>query len=98
MSRNSNSSSTLGELVVYGGILIIMGFVALGVGCTDEKGARKALEAQGFTEVQTDGWAGPFVCGDDWNATDFVAKNAEGKTVTGTACSGLLFKNTTLRW
>ena len=93
MSRNSNSSSTLGELVVYGGILIIMGFVALGVGCTDEKGARKALEAQGFTEVQTDGWAGPFVCGDDWNATDFVAKNDEFLQLTKDCVELIASKN-----
>jgi hypothetical protein len=79
-------------------VLVLGAFIAMAVGCTDSKGTVKALESQGFTEIKAEGWAGPFVCGDDWNATRFTAKNPNGTTVTGTACSGLLFKNTTIRW
>lgn len=97
MSRRSSGNSFGAELLVYGGFFLIVGFIALAVGCTDEKAATKALNNQGFTDVKMDGWGGPLVC-DKWNATDFIAKNQKGETVTGTVCSGLLFKNATITW
>ncbi len=85
-------------LAGYGIVLLVLGFIALAVGCTDEKSTLKALENEGYTEIRVDGWGGPWVCGDDWNSTEFTAKNSQGKTVHGTVCSGLMFKNATIRW
>lgn len=78
-------------------IALCVGALAL-TGCSSEKDARKAAEANGFTDIVVEGWAGPFQCGDDWNATKFTATNSQGKRVEGVACSGLFFKNTTIRW
>ncbi len=94
MRGESFASTLVGYLIVF----VIIGFIALAVGCTDEKSANKALTNEGYTDIKIEGWAGPFQCGDDWNATEFTAKNSQGKTVNGTVCSGLLFKNATIRW
>lgn len=66
--------------------------------CSNSNDAVKALEAQGFTDIQTTGWSA-FACSDDdFYATGFVATNPQGKRVKGTVCSGVLFKNATIRW
>lgn len=66
-------------------------------GCTAPQDARDALEAQGFTEVSTGGYAF-FGCGnDDAFHTEFTAKNAAGKRVSGVVCSGW-FKGATIRF
>lgn len=65
---------------------------------TDPEGATKALEDLGFTDIQIGGYAF-FACSEDeWNHTSFTAKNPQGKIVTGTVCSGLMFKNSTVRF
>ena len=59
--------------------------------------ATRALEAQGMTDVQIEGfsWLG---CGrEDSLASNFIAKGANGATVTGQVCQGL-FKGTTVRY
>jgi uncharacterized protein YcfL len=67
-------------------------------GCYSSNDARKALEAQGFTDIEVTGHAW-FACSkSDTYATSFNAKNPQGKRVSGAACSGLFFKNTTIRW
>lgn len=39
------------------------------------------------------------LCGDDDTfSTGFKAKNVNGKVVQGVVCSGLIFKNSTIRW
>ena len=66
-------------------------------GCTAPQDARDALEAQGFTEVSAGGYAF-FGCGnDDQFHTEFTAKNAAGKRVSGVVCSGWL-KGATIRY
>lgn len=66
--------------------------------CTAPTAARKALDAQGFTDIEITGWA-PFSCGeDDAFSTGFRARNVNGKVVQGVVCSGLIFKNSTIRW
>ena len=66
--------------------------------CTSEKDANRALNAAGYTEIQVGGydfWA----CGeDDFFHTKFTAKNPAGKNMKGTVCSGLFFKNATIRF
>ena len=61
--------------------------------------AEQALTAQGFTDIQTTGYAGPFACSkDDFYSTGFIATNPQGQRVKGVACSGFFFKSTTIRW
>lgn len=57
-------------------------------GCDDPEGARRALTAWGFTDIETLGPA-YFGCDrHDYFNTQFRAKNAAGQTVTGVVCSG----------
>lgn len=69
------------------------------MGCYNSSDARHALAQQGgFTDVQIIGH-GWFACSkDDFYRTKFTAKNSQGKQVTGVVCSGLFFKNSTIRW
>lgn len=66
-------------------------------GCSDPDVATKALRGAGYTDIKITGfdmWA----CGkDDTYATGFIAKGPTGVEVEGTVCSGLLFKNATIR-
>lgn len=67
-------------------------------GCTNESGARNALENQGFTDIYITGYE-PFSCSDsDGTSTGFSAKNPKGKQVSGVVCCGRFFKNCTIRW
>lgn len=68
-------------------------------GClTDSDGAVEVLEAQGFTNIQTHGYAF-FACSeDDTFATKFTATGPTGKPASGAVCCGLLFKNCTVRF
>ena len=79
------------HLVIACGLLVL-------AACTNAQDARDALANQGFTDVEVTGWR-PFTCGkDDFYATGFRARNAQGRVVEGTVCSGLLFKGSTVRW
>lgn len=66
-------------------------------GCTDGKTTRRALENQGFTNIEITGWA-PFSCADeDIFRTGFRAIGPTGRVVRGTVCSGF-FKGATIRF
>ena len=65
--------------------------------CSDESNTERVLSDQGFTDIQTTGYAF-FGCGkDDSFHTGFVAKSPIGKTVSGVYCSGW-FKGGTIRF
>lgn len=67
-------------------------------GCSNSNDARHALKSAGYSEIQTHGWS-PFACGDgDFFSTKFTAVNPAGVRVTGTVCSGLIFKSSTIRF
>lgn len=72
---------------------------ALGLSaCSSDKTARHALTAQGFTDIETHGYS-VFGCSDnDTVKTKFTATNTNGQRVSGVVCSGLIFKNATIRW
>lgn len=77
--------------------LLILAAVFLVSACTDEPRARNVLSAQGFTDIQIEGYA-VFGCGeDDTFATRFSAKAQNGRRVSGVVCSGLL-KGSTVRY
>ena len=79
-------------------VLLIAILAFMFVGCTSSSDAQRALDAQGFTDVTYTGYDFLACSKDDVFHTGFRAKNAQGIYVEGTACSGLLFKNTTLRF
>ena len=67
-------------------------------GCTSPEDANRALQAEGYENIQMTGW-NVLSCGqDDWYRTGFSATNEKGRIVTGTVCSGLLFKSATIRY
>lgn len=78
--------------------IMMLAAVFILAGCTSPQDAERALRAQGFTDITYTGYD-YFACGkDDFYHTGFTAINAQGMYVEGTACSGFLFKNTTLRF
>lgn len=71
------------------------------VGCdafTNVDDARRALEAEGFKNIEVTGYKWMACAKDDTYHTGFRAVNREGRTVTGTVCSGVWFKNATIRY
>lgn len=78
-------------------IAVMITTVAL-YGCSNKEDAVRALESSGYSEVVVTGWK-PFSCDEkDFFSTGFKAKNPAGKRVSGVVCSGLLFKNATVRF
>lgn len=70
--------------------LAIVAAALSAIGCTDEPGARRALEGNGFSNFTLTGYA-PFSCSDsDQTSTGFEATNAAGKRVSGVVCCGFL--------
>lgn len=84
------------KLVVPGAFLVVL-LIAIGTGsCTDENGARRTLEGQGFTDIQLHG-QNFFACGQDPFSTRFSAVNPKGRRVMGTVCCGVV-KDCTVRF
>lgn len=66
-------------------------------GCTDAGNAQRVLESAGYTNIQITGYDW-FACSeDDTLSTGFTAIGPTGKPVKGAVCSGLIFKNSTIR-
>lgn len=77
---------------------IVIFTILLMTGCTSETDAENALSAMNFTDVKITGY-NFFACSkDDFYHTGFKAKNAADKEIYGTVCSGLFFKNSTVRF
>lgn len=75
-------------------VLLVIGLA----GCYNTSDAEKAARAHGFSDVKVHGH-GWFACAkDDFYATKFTATNARGEKVEGVVCSGLFFKNSTVRF
>lgn len=78
-------------------ILFIAILLAL-TGCTDPDSSTRILKASGFKDIQITGY-NFFACSrDDFYHTGFKAKSFDGQEVSGTVCSGILFKNHTVRF
>lgn len=58
--------------------------------CTDEAGARRALEAHGLTPLEVGGLPSWGCSNGEFYMTKFKARNARGHEVTGVVCSGPL--------
>lgn len=91
------------EPILQAIIFIVICFFIIGIiaplsGCTSRKDANHALKSAGYTDIKTNGYAW-FACSkDDFHHTKFTATNVRGKIVSGTVCSGLFFKNATIRF
>ena len=83
--------------------VFVMGLIAaiLSIGilssCTDETGAERILKANGFSEIEFTGYAW-LNCDKDAFSTGFTAKGPTGIPVKGDVCSGMFFKNSTIRF
>lgn len=69
----------------------------LAAGCTQPDHARRVLEAQGYTDIQMDGYDFLNCSKDDTYHDKFTAKGPTGQRVSGVVCAGLLFKGATVR-
>ncbi len=67
------------------------------VGCSAPDTATKALKGAGYTDIKITGWSAFSCSKDDTFSTGFEAKGPTGVPVTGAVCSGLIFKNATIR-
>lgn len=78
-------------------VALFLAFSVFLPACTAEDRSRRALEAQGFTQIDMTGYD-MFSCGeDDTFSTGFIATNPNGNRVTGTVCCGWI-KDCTIRW
>ena len=76
--------------------LVILPFSIFGL--EDKESAARILNQEGYTNV-TVGGTNSFSCGrDDLYRTAFTATNLNGVEVSGTVCSGWLFKGHTIRF
>lgn len=67
-------------------------------GCTDAENATRVLENAGYSDIYITGYK-VFSCSeDDFQHTGFNAVGPTGKRVSGTVCSGVFFKNSTIRF
>lgn len=88
------NKSKFGKMSLIGLSLLTVGLA----GCSNNEDAQRALSGAGYKNIQTQGYAF-FACGkDDFYSTEFTATNPAGQNVSGTVCSGLLFKGATIRF
>lgn len=66
--------------------------------CTDPDGAKRVLELNNFTEIRITGYAWLSCSDRDTVKTGFIARAPNGQITKGAVCSGLLFKNSTIRF
>ncbi len=68
------------------------------VSCTDPEASKRILEANGFKNIKITGY-NFFDCSkDDFYHTGFTATSPTGQQVSGTVCSGIVFKSHTIRF
>ncbi len=77
--------------------IILSLFIALS-GCTSEDETRRTLDALGYTDVRTHGYAW-FACSqEDTFQTEFSATNPNGRKVHGVVCCGAFLRKCTVRF
>jgi hypothetical protein len=78
--------------------LIVLIVLFLLMGCTNNPDAIRILQENGYKEIQMTGY-NFFSCSkDDFYHSGFMAKSPNGNSIKGTVCSGILFKNSTIRF
>ncbi len=79
-------------------LLIVIAAVIGLSGCTDADNATRILDDNGYTNIQITGYNWFGCSEDDFQHTGFTATGPTGKTISGTVCSGIFFKNSTVRF
>lgn len=78
--------------------VVVLALTMFLVGCSNDSETRRTLQAAGFTQIQTHGYAW-FACSDDDTyATEFTAINPLGEPASGAVCCGMIAKNCTIRY
>jgi hypothetical protein len=73
-------------------------FISLFSSCTDATETRRILAAQGFKKIEITGY-NFWGCGkEDFYHTGFNAISPNNTPISGTVCSGLFFKGSTVRF
>lgn len=99
MSRYGRSNTTFGQAV--GGLIVV--FIIIFVlsfslrGCTDEEGAQRVLQQNGYTNITITGYRWGMGGENDTYVTGFEATSPSGARVSGAVCSGM-FKGSTIRF
>ncbi len=78
-------------------ILLLLLFVGFVSGCTKAQETTKILKQQGYTEIETTGYAWLSCSQDDLFRTKFTAISPAKKSVNGVMCCGF-FKACTIRY
>ncbi len=87
---------------IYYAVIMILFVVIMGAfltspkWATDEEGALKALQTQGYTEISFHGYSYTGCSKEDIFITKFSAKSINGTPVSGVVCKGIL-KGATIR-
>ena len=77
----------------------IIVFLAISItACTDSSGTRSVLQSNGMTDISITGYQFFGCSKDDIVRTGFKATSINGQKVEGVVCSGILFKNSTIRY
>lgn len=88
-------STWVERLTVVGiGFILVVMILTCFRGCTDESGARRVLEQQGYTQIEITGYR-PFMSEDQFS-TGFKAVSPNGSHVSGAVTSGVM-KGYTIR-
>jgi hypothetical protein len=79
--------------------LIIIAIMLLAISaCTDSGNAKRILKSQGYENIKITGYRFFSCSQDDTYHTGFEAQTQSGDAITGTVCSGIFFKNSTVRF
>jgi hypothetical protein len=91
-------SNILAYFIAFIVLMIMTIILYFTVGFTNEKEANKVLYQAGYSNIKITGYK-LFSCAkDDWYHTGFEAISPAHIKTSGTVCSGLLFKNSTIRF
>jgi len=83
--------------ILLGGLAVLGLITFATMGNVDPATARRALEAQGLTNVRLDGYSFLGCSRGETYSTSFRAIGVNGKPVSGVVCGGF-FKNVTVRY
>lgn len=78
---------------------LLIGFIALLLtACTDAPTATRALQDMGFTDISITEYHWFSCPKENIFSTGFMAKNTQGRYVSGTVCSNLFFKGAIIQF
>jgi hypothetical protein len=80
--------------------LVVFVFLQISSSCKDNKRAEQTLINFGYTDIKLVDSLNPIMCGggNEYYHTEFQAKNANGKQVSGVVCCGMFNGGCTIRF